>query len=231
MPPPRSTPARPRRRWRSSHRGGGPAAVRLWRNAWSEFIPFLDCDVEDHKIISRHECDRVLNATSSAFSRRSRASSARPSSPRTSEPGSAARRSWPTQLLDVPSLDPRSRATCAIDFPDCRTIRTHRHGSQHRTCVSSLASLASTAVPPRHEGNVRRAVKSGAAAWVKEQYTITPQRPVVAPGRPCMARGTAHVSLSGQRRPALRVVRRARANGTTHDRLRYDIARPSLASR
>ena len=28
-----------------------PAISRLWRNAWSEFVPFLDYDVEIRKII------------------------------------------------------------------------------------------------------------------------------------------------------------------------------------
>jgi len=35
-----------------------PAAVKLWRNAWPEFVPFLDYDVEIRKIISRDERDR-----------------------------------------------------------------------------------------------------------------------------------------------------------------------------
>ena len=30
-----------------------PAAIRLWRNAWSEFIPFLDYDTEIRKVICR----------------------------------------------------------------------------------------------------------------------------------------------------------------------------------
>jgi transposase-like protein len=28
-----------------------PAAIRLWRNAWQEFIPFLDYDTEIRKVI------------------------------------------------------------------------------------------------------------------------------------------------------------------------------------
>lgn len=28
-----------------------PAAIRLWRNAWSEFVPFLDYDTEIRKVI------------------------------------------------------------------------------------------------------------------------------------------------------------------------------------
>jgi putative transposase len=30
-----------------------PAIVRLWENAWAEFVPFLSFDVEIRKIISR----------------------------------------------------------------------------------------------------------------------------------------------------------------------------------
>ena len=28
-----------------------PAVIRLWENAWSEFVPFLDCDVEIRRVI------------------------------------------------------------------------------------------------------------------------------------------------------------------------------------
>ena len=54
---------------------------------------------------------------SSAFSLRSRASSARSSSPRTPFPSPRRRRSAFTQLPRVPSLTPRSRATCATGLP------------------------------------------------------------------------------------------------------------------
>ena len=36
-----------------------PAAVKLWRNAWGEFIPFLDYDVEIRKIICT--TDEIVN--------------------------------------------------------------------------------------------------------------------------------------------------------------------------
>jgi putative transposase len=39
-----------------------PAAVRLWRSAWSEFIPFLDYDVEIRKIICTTNAIESLNA-------------------------------------------------------------------------------------------------------------------------------------------------------------------------
>lgn len=39
-----------------------PAAVKLWRNAWSEFIPFLDYDVEIRKIIATTNAIESLNA-------------------------------------------------------------------------------------------------------------------------------------------------------------------------
>ena len=39
-----------------------PAAVKLWRNAWSEFIPFLDYDVEIRKIICTTNAIESLNA-------------------------------------------------------------------------------------------------------------------------------------------------------------------------
>ncbi len=34
------------------------AIIRLWNNAWEEFIPFLDYDVDPHRALL-HECDRV----------------------------------------------------------------------------------------------------------------------------------------------------------------------------
>ncbi|MEZ5191303.1 MAG: transposase [Nocardioides sp.] len=45
-------------RWGSKY----PAAVKLWRNAWTEFIPFLDYDVEIRKIICTTNAIESLNA-------------------------------------------------------------------------------------------------------------------------------------------------------------------------
>jgi putative transposase len=39
-----------------------PAIVRLWRNAWSEFVPFLDYDIEIRKIICTTDAIESLNA-------------------------------------------------------------------------------------------------------------------------------------------------------------------------
>ncbi len=41
----------------SSQRPGAtyPAIIRLWRGAWTEFVPFLDYDVQIRKIISRDQ--------------------------------------------------------------------------------------------------------------------------------------------------------------------------------
>ena len=39
-----------------------PAAVKLWRNAWPEFVPFLDYDVEIRKIICTTNAIESLNA-------------------------------------------------------------------------------------------------------------------------------------------------------------------------
>src|SRR5215469_5931712 len=61
---------------------------------------------------------------SSAFSLRNRASSARSSSSSTPLPAPRRRLSALTQFPSVPSLMPRSRATCAIGFPVSRTSRT-----------------------------------------------------------------------------------------------------------
>ena len=39
-----------------------PAIIRLWRNAWSEFIPFLDYDVEIGRVICSTNVIESLNA-------------------------------------------------------------------------------------------------------------------------------------------------------------------------
>ena len=39
-----------------------PAAIRLWRNAWEEFIPFLDYDTETRKVICSTNAIESLNA-------------------------------------------------------------------------------------------------------------------------------------------------------------------------
>jgi transposase-like protein len=45
-------------RWQARY----PAAVRLWRSAWGEFVPFLDYDVEIRKIICTTNAIESLNA-------------------------------------------------------------------------------------------------------------------------------------------------------------------------
>ncbi len=39
-----------------------PAIIRLWENAWSEFVPFLDYDVEIRRIICSTNAIESLNA-------------------------------------------------------------------------------------------------------------------------------------------------------------------------
>ncbi len=36
-----------------------PAIIKMWDNAWSEFVPFLDYDVEIRRVICEGVCDRV----------------------------------------------------------------------------------------------------------------------------------------------------------------------------
>ena len=38
------------------------AMIRLWRNAWTEFIPFLDYDIEIRKVICSTNAIESLNA-------------------------------------------------------------------------------------------------------------------------------------------------------------------------
>ena len=39
-----------------------PALIRLWRNAWGEFIPFLDYDIEIRRVIFSTNAIESLNA-------------------------------------------------------------------------------------------------------------------------------------------------------------------------
>jgi transposase-like protein len=41
-----------------------PAISRLWRNAWAEFAPFLDWDVEIHRVVCSTNAIESLNARS-----------------------------------------------------------------------------------------------------------------------------------------------------------------------
>jgi putative transposase len=53
------------RRLRAARRTLGaalPAIVRLWDNAWSEFIPFLDYDIEIRRVLCSTNAIESLNA-------------------------------------------------------------------------------------------------------------------------------------------------------------------------
>ena len=52
-------------RWRSWRRNGAArygAIIRLWENAWTEFVPFLDYDVEIRKVLCTTNAIESLNA-------------------------------------------------------------------------------------------------------------------------------------------------------------------------
>jgi transposase-like protein len=55
-------PARHSRRWPAKWGQRYPAVVRLWDNAWSEFIPFLDSDIEIRRVPSTTNAIESLNA-------------------------------------------------------------------------------------------------------------------------------------------------------------------------
>ena len=46
------------RKWGAQY----PAIIRLWENAWSEFVPFLDYDVEIRRVICSTNAVESLNA-------------------------------------------------------------------------------------------------------------------------------------------------------------------------
>ncbi len=44
-----------------------PAIIRLWENAWSEFVPFLDYDVEIRRVICSTNAIVICSAAASVF--------------------------------------------------------------------------------------------------------------------------------------------------------------------
>src|SRR5215813_11287004 len=95
---------------------------------------------------------------SSAFSLRSRASSSRSVSLSAPSPSPRRRRSAFTQLPSVPSLIPRSRATCAIGLPVSLTSRTapSLKSLSNFLRVSPIGELLSLKrISPRWEGKPR----------------------------------------------------------------------------
>lgn len=91
----------------------------------------------------------LLTTAAAALRVRTPSAVHRPVSPR-------ATRSLATQLPSVPSLIPRSWATCAIGLPVSRTIRTapaRNSGSNFR--LVSAISPSSRSGPPRYEGKVK----------------------------------------------------------------------------
>ena len=150
--PARPRPTYPRLRHQTGKRGqihkgnhSLPEALRRPRGLPSDHrSPATSDNTEPGDLTNIGASSRSI--ASSTFSRRNRANSARSSSD--SPPAAAATprawRSFFTQFARVPSLMPRSRATCAIDVPVSRTHRTaphrtapHRHGTPDRTAVSS----------------------------------------------------------------------------------------------
>ena len=57
-PPPRAALDALDEKWGRQY----PAMIRLWRNAWEEFIPFLDYDVEIRKVLCSTNAIESLNA-------------------------------------------------------------------------------------------------------------------------------------------------------------------------
>src|SRR5262249_14398472 len=99
---------------------------------------------------------------SPAFSRRSRASSARSSSSSTPLPSPRPRRSALTQFPRVPALIPRSRATSAIGLPVSRTSRT----APSRKSRSNFLRVSPIALPPlRRCVHATRGSPPRAARW------------------------------------------------------------------
>ena len=117
----RSTPQRPRpRRWTAFAEFSAkwekryPAIIRLWENAWAEFVPFLQFDVEIRTIIC------TTNAIESLNARFRRAVKARGHFP-------TEQAAMKCLYLALMSLDPTGRPQ-ALDQPlEGRTERLRHH--------------------------------------------------------------------------------------------------------
>ena len=78
-----------------------PAMIRLWRNAWADFIPFLDYDVEIRRVICSTNAIESLNA------RFRRAVRARGHFPNWAHAAGGEQSAMKTLYLVVRSLDPK----------------------------------------------------------------------------------------------------------------------------
>src|ERR1700754_2946537 len=82
--------------------------IRLWRNAWAEFVPFLDYDVEIRKVLCSTNAIESLNAR---YRRAMRAPGVIPTEkgavkllylvPRTPDPTGTGRARWPMRWKPV----------------------------------------------------------------------------------------------------------------------------------
>ena len=139
-----------------------PAIIRLWRNAWQEFIPFLDYDVEIRKIICSTNAIESLNAryrravrVRGHFPNEQAALKCLYLTTRSLDPTGKSKTRWATRWLSRPGAQCRH---C------CRSVSPGR--SPNRACASrrtrlSTVSCSEVSVAGRGWGSSRPGIGNG----------------------------------------------------------------------
>jgi putative transposase len=138
-----------------------PAIRRLWENAWSEFVPFLDYDVEIRKIICSTNAIESLNAryrravrVRGHFPNEQAALKCLYLTTRSLDPTGKGKARWATRWLSRPGARCRHY---------CRSVSPGR--SPNRACASrrtrlSTVSCSEVSVAGRGWGSYRRGIGS-----------------------------------------------------------------------
>ena len=111
-----------------------PAIVRLWENAWAEFVPFLDYDVEIRRVICTTNAIESINARYRRAVRGPRAL-----------PDRAGRAEMPLPGHQIPGPD-RQRSGTLGDEVEARTerVRDHLRRPDHSDWQLTDARIRST---------------------------------------------------------------------------------------
>jgi hypothetical protein len=115
-----------------------PAIIRLWRNAWEEFSPFLDYDVEIRKVLCSTNAIESLNAryrravkARGHFSNEQAAMKCLYLVTRSLDPTGKSKTRWATRWLSRPGAQCRHY---------CRSVSPGR--SPNRACASQRTRLS-----------------------------------------------------------------------------------------
>ena len=161
-----------------------PAISRLWRNAWSEFIPFLDYDVEIRKIICSTNAIESINAR---YRRAVRARGHFPSDQaalkclylvtRSLDPTGKGKARWAMRWLSRPGAQCRHY---------CRSISPGR--SPNRACAFQRTRLSTVSCPEAFfAGRGRNLLAPVSVAGDRYCGRVDQDHSVGSEGKPCPA--------------------------------------------